>query len=137
VTYLIDTSVWGHRHQQAVAIRWRSVVEADEAAVCGLVRMEMLYTARSADEYDDLSDELGALHFIATGADAITRAGEVQQALAHVGGTHHRVAGVVDLVVAATAEIAGVPILHYDADYEAIAAVTGQPVEWVAPRGSL
>ncbi len=31
----------------------------------------------------------------------------------------------------------GATILHYDADYDRIAAVTGQPTEWVAPRGSL
>ena len=28
-------------------------------------------------------------------------------------------------------------VLHYDADFDAIAAVTHQETEWVAPRGSL
>ena len=42
-----------------------------------------------------------------------------------------------DLIIAATAEEHGATVLHYDADYDRIAAVTGQPVEWVAPRGSL
>ena len=27
--------------------------------------------------------------------------------------------------------------LHYDADYDRIAAITGQPTEWVAPKGTL
>jgi hypothetical protein len=31
----------------------------------------------------------------------------------------------------------GATVRHYDADYDRIAAVTGQPVEWVAARGSL
>ena len=35
------------------------------------------------------------------------------------------------------AEAAGVTVLHYDADFDAIAAVTHQETEWVAPRGSL
>ena len=28
-------------------------------------------------------------------------------------------------------------VLHHDADFDAIAAVTGQGVEWVVPRGAL
>ena len=47
----------------------------------------------------------------------------------------HRGAKPVDLVVAAAAEAEGLTVLHYDADYERIAEVTGQPTEWVAPRG--
>jgi hypothetical protein len=27
--------------------------------------------------------------------------------------------------------------LHYDADYDRISEVTGQPTQWVRPRGSL
>lgn len=41
-----------------------------------------------------------------------------------------------DLLIAAAAEAAGVPILHYDEDYDRIAAITGQPAEWLAPRGT-
>ena len=35
------------------------------------------------------------------------------------------------------AERHGVTLLHYRADYDLIAEVTGQPVEWVVPRGSV
>lgn len=44
---------------------------------------------------------------------------------------------IADLIIAAAAEAAGATVWHYDADYERIAAVTGQPTEWIAPRGSL
>ena len=50
---------------------------------------------------------------------------------------HHRAAGVIDLITAAVAEHHGAVVLHYDADFEHIAAVTGQPHTWVAPRGGL
>lgn len=50
---------------------------------------------------------------------------------------HHRAAGVIDLMTAAVAEHYGAVILHYDADFEHIAATTGQPHAWIAPRGSL
>jgi predicted nucleic acid-binding protein len=42
-----------------------------------------------------------------------------------------------DLIVAAAAELHRATVLHYDADYDRIAAVTGQPTEWVIPNGSL
>lgn len=49
----------------------------------------------------------------------------------------HRAAGVIDLLTAAVAEHHHAVILHYDADFEHIAATTGQPHAWIAPRGSL
>jgi predicted nucleic acid-binding protein len=42
-----------------------------------------------------------------------------------------------DLLIAAAAELAGMTLLHYDADYDTIAGVTGQATRWAAPRGSL
>ena len=50
---------------------------------------------------------------------------------------HHRRVKRADLLIAAAAESAGVPVLHYDADFEVIAEITGQPTRWIAPRGSL
>jgi predicted nucleic acid-binding protein len=62
------------------------------------------------------------------------RAIEVQAELAHT--STHRGAALPDLLIAATAERDGVAILHYDHEYDLIASVTGQPVEWVVPRGT-
>ncbi|HEY5193362.1 MAG TPA: hypothetical protein VIJ39_05755 [Solirubrobacteraceae bacterium] len=42
-----------------------------------------------------------------------------------------------DLMVAACAEIAGLTVLHYDAGYDRIGKITGQPTQWVLPRGSI
>lgn len=49
----------------------------------------------------------------------------------------HRSAGVADLLVAAVASTAGLAVLHYEHDFDVIASVTGQPVEWVVPRGEI
>jgi hypothetical protein len=35
------------------------------------------------------------------------------------------------------AEAHGLALVHYDVDFDAIAGVTGQPMRWLAPRGSL
>jgi predicted nucleic acid-binding protein len=40
-------------------------------------------------------------------------------------------------VIAAVAERERVTVLHYDGGYELIAQVTGQPVQWVVPRGTV
>jgi predicted nucleic acid-binding protein len=63
----------------------------------------------------------------------LDRAMDVMQALARRG--QHRAVGLSDLLIAAVAERAGLIVLHYDADYDLVAAVTGQPTQWVMPRG--
>ena len=63
------------------------------------------------------------------------RAAEVMVLLARAG--KHRSVGRYDAVLAAVAERAGLTVLHYDRDFETIASVTGQPVQAVAPFGSL
>jgi predicted nucleic acid-binding protein len=48
-----------------------------------------------------------------------------------------RAVGFPDLLVAAVAERERVTVLHYDGDYDFIAQVTSQPVQWVVPRGTV
>jgi predicted nucleic acid-binding protein len=61
----------------------------------------------------------------------------VQQRLARRRALHHRSVKIPDLLIAATAESAGAIVWHDDKDYDRIAEITGQPMEWTAPRGSL
>lgn len=42
-----------------------------------------------------------------------------------------------DLLIAAVAEQHGRCVLHYDADFDHIAKVTGQPAQWVVRKGSI
>ena len=55
------------------------------------------------------------------------RALAVQITLADLG--QHRAPSIPDLLVAATAELAELTVLHLDKDFELIAALTGQPQE--------
>ena len=66
--------------------------------------------------------------------EAFHIADRTQRRLAKAGLKGRRVP---DLIIAAQAELADLTVLHYDADYERIAEVTGQPVRWVVPRGSV
>jgi len=135
--YLADTSAWHRATNPEVAEAWDRLLTADAIATYTQVRLEILYSARSATDYDQLAAELLALHQIPCGEAQQRRALEVQQALARQGGLHHRSVKIPDLVIAASAEAAGAILWHYDEDYDRIAEVTGQPAQWIAPRGSL
>lgn len=63
------------------------------------------------------------------------RARDVQVRMAARG--HHRAAGVIDLLTAAVAEHHGAVVLHCDANFEHIAATTGQPHKWIVPPGTV
>jgi hypothetical protein len=65
------------------------------------------------------------------------RALDVYEQLARKAGLHHRAVKHPDLLIAAAAEAAGIPVVHFDEDYDLIARITGQKARWLAPRGSL
>jgi predicted nucleic acid-binding protein len=134
---LVDTSAWHRSEHQSVAETWADHLFADEIAICPQVRLEILYSARNATDYDLIGSELDGLRQIPTDETAFERALEVQRTLAHLAGLHHRSVKIADLLIAASAEHAGATMWHYDEDFDRIAAVTGQACEWIAPRGSL
>jgi len=135
--YLADTSAWHRSSHAEVAEAWARRLSDDTLATCSQVRLEILYSARSAEDYERIATELTALHQLPCAEAQLERALEIQRALSRQGGLHHRSVKIPDLIIAASAESAGAIIWHYDEDYDRIAAITGQSVEWIAPRGSL
>ncbi len=136
ITRLADTSAWHRSDHPSVEPNWRKHLEAGLIATTDPLRLEILYSARNAEEYDLQVAELDALRQLPCTSDAMTRALEVQRTLAHRRALHHRIS-VPDLMIAAVAELNGAVLWHYDADYDRIAEVTGQPTEWIAARGTL
>ena len=136
---LADTSAWVWT--RAVGDELRSAFDEDlvegQIATCDIVRLELLYSTRNATEFTRLRRELDVLPDCPIGDGQWRRALDVYEQLAHQGGLHHRAVRHPDLLIAAAAEAVGVPVLHYDEDYDRIASVTGQDVRWLAPRGSL
>ena len=90
--------------------------------------------ARNADEWDRLAVALGAFRRIDVEAHHFDRAQQVQRDLAAEGLRGRKVP---DLLIAAVAEATSLTVLHYDADFDHIAAVTGQPTQWIVERGSI
>ena len=134
---LADTSVWSRRRAPAIASWWSEALLAGEIGICEMVELELLHSARSGEEMRELRRNLGALPHGTMSARAWTRAIDVYQLLADRSAQHHRSVPLPDLLIAAAAEEAGWTLVHYDEDYDRIAAVTHQPARWVADRGSL
>lgn len=128
--FLIDTSALARMMRPgAVAFGWDQAVAAGLVAVCPVTELEFFYSARSAaDRARGIEKVRAAFGWVPVHDRAFTRAWEVQDDLTARG--QHRGAGPVDLVVAATAELFGLTLLHHDRDFDAIAAVTGQALTW-------
>lgn len=134
--HLADTSVWRKvRTQPALADWFNAEVRADRILTCGVVILELLRSARNAASFRAQSEMLSVLGCCPDGAHQVTRACEIQALLADRG--RHRGIPPADLLIAASAEAASVPVLHYDHDYDLIAEVSGQVVRWILPAGSL
>jgi predicted nucleic acid-binding protein len=140
VTELADTTAWSWSRRRAYPELRESfdVALVDGAlATCDMVRLELLHSARNAVEFVELREELQALPDCPIGVAQWKRALWVYEQLSRRGGAFHRSVKHADLLIAAAAEAAGATLLHYDEDYDRIAAVTGQATRWLAPKGSL
>jgi predicted nucleic acid-binding protein len=97
--------------------------------------LELLYSTRNIEDFERFTEELGTLPELGLRASVVRRAEDVQRALAD--GGRHRGPSPVDLLIAATAEVHGATLWHYDRHFDLITEVTGQATEWLAPRGTL
>lgn len=134
LTHLVDTSILTRLRHEAVRAVVEPMAAAGSLARAGVTDLEIGYSARSAREWDQAVDSLDAFELIETSADHVRRARQVQRLLA---GKHQRGRKVPGLLIAAAAEANGLTVLHYDADFDRIGAVTGQRVEWVVSAGSV
>jgi predicted nucleic acid-binding protein len=135
-SFLIDKSALARQQTQAevreALARWMA---AGEIATCGIIDLEILYSAASPAHYAAGAERLREMPRIPITEACVERALAVQGMLA--ARSQHRCASIPDLLIAACAELAGLTVLHYDADFERIGELTGQPTRWVVPRGSV
>ena len=134
LTHLVDTSVLTRVGRPGVRTVIEPIISAGRAARAGISDLEVGFSARNAKEWDELQSALGALELVETSEAHLQRARQVQRQLAAVTKRGRKVP---DLLVAAAAEEKGLVVLHYDADFDLISAVTGQPSEWVVAAGTI
>jgi predicted nucleic acid-binding protein len=134
--YLADTTVYVLQGRHAtVRRRFEALLAEGRLAGCQMSALEYLNNAPDPMGYEIVWDALHGHRWIDVTSAAMNRALEVHRELATT--SQHRHFRLPDLIIAATAELNGATVLHYDADYDRIAAVTSQATEWVAAKGSL
>jgi predicted nucleic acid-binding protein len=136
VIYLADTSVLVQQRQNVqVRERFERLLVQGRLAICQMSALEFLNNAPDPRGYETIWAALRVYRWLDVTVDAMDRALDTHRRFAEK--SQHRGFSLPELIIAATAEQHGATVLHYDDDYDRIAAITGQPVEWVAPRGSL
>ena len=110
-------------------------VEAGRVLVCDLVVLELTRLAPNEDRARDVAGRLDAFDSVPMPSTLWGRAREIQLLLTPDG--DHRRVPPADLLLAAAAEAAGVPLVHYDRDYERVAVVTDLQHRWMVADGSL
>lgn len=128
-TWLIDKSALVRLGASPDAAEWAKRIERGLVRITTVTRLEAGYSARSGP---DLRAGLRQPPLASMPVEYLTptieeRAVEILTLLADRG--QHRAPSVPDLIIAATAELAGLTVLHLDKDFEVIAEITGQPVE--------
>ncbi len=122
------------RHRP-VRQRYESLLAEGRLAICHMTALEYLNNAADPRGYEILWRALHAHRRVEVTGKVMDRALDVHRMLAAE--SQHLHFPLPDLIIAAAAEASGATVLHYDADFDRIAAVTGQPCEWVAAKGSL
>ena len=127
--WLIDKSAISRLHLDPRATEWAARIDRGLVRICTVTLLEVGYSARSAGDHRALMEEppIASMPIEYLTPKIEDRALELQRVLSERG--HHRAPSVPDLLVAATAELAELTVLHLDKDFELIAAVTGQRVE--------
>ena len=131
--FLGDTSAVARVTKPAVGQRLIPLIEAGLVARCTVTDLEAGVSARNGRDWKRTRHARSPWPRATIDQDVMDRAFEVQGALAVEG--LHRTVKLGDLFIAAAAERARLVVLHYDRDFDRIAAITGQPTEWVAPPG--
>jgi len=132
--YLADKSALARFPVPAVGARLGPLIEDGEIASCAAVDLEILYSSRNLADYEAILEERTSLDSAPITPAVLSTAVDLQHELARQG--QHRIP-IPDLIISAAALWANLVVLHYDSDFERLAAIGGAPHEWVVPQGSV
>jgi predicted nucleic acid-binding protein len=127
--WLIDKAALVRLAASSEAADWADRIERGLVRITTVTRLEVGYSARSGAGLRAglRQPPLASMPVVYLTPAIEDRAVEVLTLLADRG--QHRAPSLPDLMIAATAELAGLTLLHLDKDFEIIADITGQPVE--------
>ena len=136
-TLIADKSAWSHASHARVNRQFAAALRNGQIVTSPVVNLELLYSARDGESFDQLGADLAQLRNIPITRSVTNAAQRALRALAHRRPPQHRSVSLPDLLIAAAAEDAAVGVLHYDEDFDTLATVLDFESRWIAPRGSL
>ena len=129
---LIDTSALIVARRNQGAAEWlRNGILANAVAICDQVALEFLRGARNATEFVVFEDTLAAFPWFRIEPADWDRARDTFRSLASITGGYQQSVPIPDALIAAVAERHDATVVHFDRDFERIAAITGQHCRWV------
>lgn len=130
--WLIDKSAISRLHRAPDAVEWASRIERGLVRISTVTRLEVGYSARSAADHQTLLSDppIASMPVQYLTPRIEDRAVELQTMLAARG--QHRAPSIPDLLIAATAELSELTVLHVDKNFDLIAEVAGVALERLA-----
>jgi predicted nucleic acid-binding protein len=117
---LIDTSAWIEYYRKDGEQKYKEdVIDAlknNTAAICGIIKIELLVHARTKNEYQLLESDFSAIHWIESESKVYDKAAEMGFRLRRKGIT----IPATDLIIASCAIINNSILLHYDKHFEQV-----------------
>ena len=135
-TFIADKSVWARSHRDLIRDEFSRALVGGQIVTCSVNTLELLYSAQTARDFEDLEEELAGLQFLRIEHGTFLAARAALRELAGRSDGYHRVK-VQDALIAATAQAAAVGVLHYDHDFDRLAEVLEFESRWVADPGDL
>jgi predicted nucleic acid-binding protein len=132
--FLFDTSVWVRTEHPLIASDWQKALQNNQLAVSPVVAFEVLYTAQSQADFEELERQMDALRQVPL-TQGIVR--DARRALYELSATGHHRLPFQDALIAATAAQKNMAVLHYDGHFDVLSKVLGFESRWVAAPGSL
>jgi predicted nucleic acid-binding protein len=133
---VVDNSAWSRADHPEVREDWKRALRADRLRISPIARLEMLFSARSGEVFDDLAQQLSAVRAAPLTATVARAAEDAMRTLSHRSAGAQRIP-IADYLLAAAAQELGAAVIHYDRDYDTLAEVMAFESIWLAPRGSL
>lgn len=128
-TWLIDKSAITRLHLAVNAGEWAERIERGLVRISTVTRLEVGFSARTGPDHRAVlfSPPVASMPVEYLTPKIEDRAVEVQSSLASAG--QHRAPSIRDLLIAASAELAELTVLHIDKDFDLIGRITAQPLE--------
>jgi predicted nucleic acid-binding protein len=133
---VVDNSAWSRAGHPEVREDWKHALRTDRLRISPIARLEMLFSARNGQVFDDLAQQLSVVRTAPLTATVARAAEDAMRTLSRRSAGAQRIP-IADYLLAAAAQELGAAVLHYDRDYDTLAEVMTFESIWLASPGSI